>query len=152
MAADQKQTLKNRAVTLWRWAWGGRPLRAPRMLPGPVATYFAISLLLAQIPGPLWLWSILYIICWFVIIPITVCVSRSFATLNCFAFAIRVRIRRGGKIVIRGRSQSIGGCTVPNFACDLGDRLVYTFQPRRATPRILLKATGEESAATWEEF
>lgn len=139
-------------TSAYEWAWGAKPLRATRALPGPIILYFVSLILWPHVPGPFGLWAISYFVWWFAFWPILASLSRPFATLNCLTFAIRVRVRRGGKIIIRGWSPGRGLYHVPNFACDLGDRLVYTYQPRRATPRIFMKSTGEEIAATWEEF
>ena len=140
-------------IAVCEWMWGPRPLRARYPLPGPIGSYLIASMLWTRIPLSFGPWLVSYTAFWLLFLPIMACWSRPFATCTCLMFAIRVRVRRGGRIIIRGWSPGFGARHyIPNFACDLGDRLVYTYQPRRATPRVFMKATGKEIAATWEEF
>ena len=138
----------------WQWLWGSAPLRANYPLPGPVILFYVSSILWPRLSIPFGVWLACYLTWCALFFPVAACISRRFATVNCLMFAIRVRVRRGGKIVIRAWSENMFSSRrcIPSFACDLGDRLVFTYQPRRATLRVYIKATGEEFAAPWEEF
>lgn len=77
----------------------------------------------------------------FIVLP---CASRFFASQNCLTFAIRVRLRRGGRIIVRRTG------IWPNFAVDFGDRIVYTAPPPWH-PRMYIKNRAATVNLSWDQ-
>lgn len=73
------------------------------------------------------------------------CVSRFFASQNCLTFAVRLRLRRGGRIIVRSRTGSL-----PNFAVDFGDRIVY-IAPPPWHPRMYIKSRAATVNLSWDQ-
>lgn len=71
------------------------------------------------------------------------CVWRAAARAHCLSFAFRVRVRRGGRLVVAPAS-----CPA-TFAVDFPDRVVY-YAPPAATPRVYLKRRLAAVEVPWE--
>ena len=120
--------------------------RTKRLLRGLSPAFLVVSvvwLIVFLIPRP---FGLLVLATWVALAYVALpCVSRFFASQNCLTFAIRLRIRRGGKIIIRDR---IAG--VPNFAVDFGDRIVYICPPPWR-PRMYIKGRAATVNLSWDQ-
>ena len=83
-----------------------------------------------------------WVVLFYTVLP---CVSRFFAAQNCLTFAIRLRVRRGGAIVVR---KWYGW--IPNFGVDFGDRIVYLCPPPFC-PRMYIKTRAATVPLSWDQ-
>lgn len=115
--------------------------RTKRLLRGMAPAFLVTSVTWLLVPCGLLVMAG-WIVLAFVVLP---CASRFFASQNCLTFAVRLRLRRGGKIVIRDR---VAG--VPNFAVDFGDRIVYICPPPWH-PRMYIKNRAATVNLSWDQ-